>query len=572
MKVKSNLNHSAGHLLAAAVLKLYPGTHVGFGPAIDEGFYYDFVFKNPINDQDLKKIEKQMSKIVAGGYKIEQVDSMDILDQPFKQELVKDLGEKNIPVTYYALNNPSNGQSIFTDVCKGGHVASVSQIKHFKLLNLAGAYWKGDSKNAQLTRIYGTAWETKEELRAYLQILQERKERDHRKIGKEMNIFTFNHLAGQGFPIWLEDGMIIKNNIQSYIRKLEGSYGFREVSTPAFGSKKLYEISGHWAHYQDDMFPVIELENEELVMRPMTCPHHVLIYGSKRRSYRDLPIRMSEQAQLYRYEKSGALTGLERVRSMVLTEGHVFARTDQIIDEFKNSYKLIMEALDKFNIEVDYISLSLRDPEDKEKYLDDDDMWNKAESDLVNVLKELKIVYIEKIGEAAFYGPKIDIQVKSALGHEITLSTLQLDFLLPKRFDISYIDKDENKVTPVLIHRGLIGTYERFIAILLEQTKGDLPFWLAPRQATIIPVSHELHQEYADNIYKKLVDEGIRVHMDDRNERVSKKIREAQTSKTKWQIVIGDEEVKNNTINIRAYGSNKQKAFSVDEFIKKVAS
>ncbi|MCK5945986.1 MAG: threonine--tRNA ligase, partial [Mycoplasmataceae bacterium] len=387
-------------------------------------------------------------------------------------------------------------------------------------------------------------------------------------IGKEMNIFMFNNDSGQGFPIWLEDGMRVKNTIQKYVRETEARYGFEEVSTPAFGSKKLYETSGHWEHYKDDMFPIIEVENEELIMRPMTCPHHILIYMNKRRSYRELPIRMSEQARLYRKEKSGALTGLERVRSMELTEGHIFARQDQVLEEFKNSYKLIQEALEKFNIEIDYVSLSLRDKNDKEKYFDDDKMWEKAESDLRQVMKELNIKHEEKIGEAAFYGPKIDIQVKTALGHEITMSTLQLDFLLPKRFDITYIDKDETKSTPVLIHRGLIGTYERFISILLEQTKGNLPFWIAPRQATIIPVSIDSHIDYSDKVFKELKEQGLYVHLDDRNERVGRKIRDAQTSKTKYQIVIGDDEVKNKTITVRAYGSEKQETMTIKAFIE----
>lgn len=571
MKAKHDLNHTAAHLLAAAVLKLYPGTKIGFGPAIEEGFYYDFKFKESINDNDLKKIEKQMNKIVAGGYKVNQVlEAPDLTDQPYKQELISDLKKQNEEITYYGLINPSNNESIFTDVCEGGHVDSVNKVKHFKLLHQSAAYWKGDSKNDSLTRIYGTAWETKEKLDDYLKLLEERKERDHRKIGKEMNIFMMNHLSGQGFPIWLEDGMIIKNEIQSYIRKTERKYGFQELQTPAFGEQKLYEISGHWDHYKGEMFQPIDIEHERLVMRPMTCPHHMLIYKNVRKSYRDLPIRMSEQARLYRYEKSGALIGLERVRSMELTEGHVFCRPDQVKDEMQNAYKLILEVLKKFNIELDFVSLSLRDPKDKEKYFDNDEIWNKAENDLREVLKDLDIKHKEMIGEAAFYGPKIDFQVKTSLGHEITLSTLQLDFLLPQKFDLSYIDKDEQKKNPVLIHRGLIGTYERFISILLEQTKGNLPFWIAPRQVTIIPVSIDKHKNYADKIFSLLHNNDLRVFIDKRNERVGKKIRDAQTSKTKWQIVIGDEEIENDTINVRAYGSEKQESLTIKEFLERV--
>lgn len=567
MKVNKNLNHTTSHVLAAAVLKLFPNTKLGFGPAIDEGFYYDFEFENPITEEDLKSIEKQMKKIISGGYKVEKVDSFTFKDQPYKDELLNEIKSSGKEDTYYALTNPSNGESLFTDLCAGGHIDSVGQIKHFKLLSIAGAYWRGDSKNIMLTRIYGTAWETKEELDSYLNLIEERKERDHRKIGKEMEIFTFNKLAGQGFPIFLPDGMKIKRAIQSYILDIDERYGFKEVQTPAFGDIELYKTSGHWDHYKDDMFPPIEFDDEGIVMRPMTCPHHLLLYKMSRKSYRDLPIRYSEQARLYRYEKSGALSGLERVRSMELTEGHVVCRPDQVTDEFKHLYKMIKETLDKFNIEIDYVSLSLRD-DNKEKYFDNDKVWNEAEDSLRNVLKELNVEYKEIKGEAAFYGPKIDIQVKTSIGHEITLSTLQLDFQLPERFDLTYIDKDEQKKRPVMIHRGLIGTYERFISILLEQTKGNLPFWIAPRQATIIPVSLEHHYTYANEVYESLKNKGYRVVIDDRNERVGRKIREAQVSKTKYQIVIGDEEVKNKTINVRAYGSEKQETMTLEEFMK----
>lgn len=570
MKANQTLNHSAAHLLAAAVLKLYPNTKLGIGPSIEEGFYYDFKFEEPITEADLVKIEKQMKKMVSGGLRNELVESADLSNQPYKNELKNEIEAKGDKATFWAMVNPSNGSQEFVDLCAGPHVDSVSKVKHFKLLNLAGAYWRGNSENDQLTRIYGTAWETEEELKEYLNILQERKERDHRKLGKEMNIFMFHQLAGQGFPIWLEDGMVVKNSIQTYIRAMDKKYGFKEVQTPSFGSVDLYKTSGHWAHYKDDMYPPIQVENEELVMRPMTCPHHVLIYSSKRRSYRDLPMRISEQARLFRFEKSGALTGLERVRAMELTEGHIFARPDQITAEFRNAYQLINEVLTKFNIQIDYVSLSLRDPQDKEKYFDDDRMWNEAEDGLRQVLKELNIEYKEMIGEAAFYGPKIDIQVKTVLGHEITLSTLQLDFLLPRRFDITYVDSNEQQVHPVLIHRGLIGTYERFISILLEQTKGDFPFWIAPRQATIIPVNQDIHGEYGLKVKEELEALGIRVFLDDRNERVAKKIREAQISKTKFQLVLGDSEVANKTINVRAYGSEETKEMTIEEFVNSV--
>ncbi|CAM9107466.1 threonine--tRNA ligase [Mycoplasma todarodis] len=567
MKVNKNLNHTASHLLAAAVLKLYPNTKLGFGPAIEEGFYYDFEFEKPLQDSDLAKIEKQMKKMLAGGYKVMQTEAVDLSDQPYKQELIDEFTSQGKDITYYGMINPTNQQSLFTDLCAGGHVEKVSEVKHFKLLSLAGAYWRGNSDNIQLTRIYGTAWESKEELAEYLKIRAERAERDHRKIGKEMNIFMFSELAGKGFPIYLPDGQILKNTIQEYVRKTEKRYGFTEVQTPAFGSKELYIQSGHWAHYKDDMYEPVSVDGEELVMRPMTCPHHFIILNSQRRSYRDFPMRISEQSRLYRYEKSGALTGLERVRSMELTEGHIFCREDQIIDEFKNAYNLIQEGLQKFNIEIDYVSLSLRDKEDKEKYHGDEDMWNKAEDGLRTVLEDLGIEYKEMTGEAAFYGPKIDIQIRTALGHEVTLSTLQLDFLLPEKFDAHYWDENEQKVRPVLIHRGFLSTYERFIATLLEQTKGVLPFWLAPKQVTILPVSMEHHLDYAFEVKKQLEAEGVRVHIDDSKERLGKKMRNAQTSKVKFQFVIGDDEVANKNINVRAYGSKEQTTMTIEEFL-----
>lgn len=558
MEINKELNHSASHVLAMAVLALFPNTKLGFGPATNEGFYYDFEFEKPLLETDLLKIEKQMRKIVSMGLKMEKAPddyAYDFSNQPYKKELEQELKQKKAAITYYALVDKNN-KNYFVDLCRGGHIETINKIKNFKLLSLAGAYWRGNSDNIQLTRIYGTAWNTKDELNQFLAILEERKERDHRKIGKQLEIFTFDQLSGQGFPIWLESGMRIKNRIMNKILYLDRKYGFKEVLTPIVGEKKLYEISGHWDHYQEDMFKPIKVDNENLVLRPMTCPHHILIYKQKRKSYKEFPIRISEQSNLFRYEKSGALTGMERVRSMMLTEGHIFVREDQIIDEFKHCYKLIQEALLIFNIGIDYVSLSLRDKNDKSKYFDDDKMWEKAESDLKKVLAELGIKYVEKIGEAAFYGPKIDIQIKTVLGHEITLSTLQLDFLLPKRFDLNYIDKEENLKTPIMIHRGLIGTYERFISILLEQTKGDIDFWLAPKQICIIPINNDQHLSYANNLYQKLFTRDYFVELDSRNERINKKIREAQMSKVKIQIVIGDEEVNTKTLSLRFYGKS----------------
>ncbi|BAP39666.1 threonine--tRNA ligase [Metamycoplasma canadense] len=571
MKANNKLNHSTSHLLAAAILKLYPNTKLAIGPAIEEGFYYDFEFENPILESDLPKIEKLMKKLAENGYESRQVDQsfFSFENQPYKKELYDEFYKQGKEITFFQFIHPKTNEILFTDLCAGGHVENTKEIKHFKLLSTAGAYWRGDSNNKMLTRIYGTSWETKEKLDRYLEILEERKERDHRKVGKDLNIFMFNNLCGQGFPIWLEDGMKIHNAIEKYVLKLDKKFGFTEVLTPHFGEKKLYELSGHWDHYQDTMFKPIKMDNELLVARPMTCPHHIILFNSTRRSYRDLPIRYSEQSRLYRYEKSGALSGLERVRSMDLTEGHIFVRQDQIKDEFKHLYKMILTALKDFKIEIDHVSLSLRDPNDNEKFFNDDKMWNKAENDLREVLKELNIEYKEFIGEAAFYGPKVDFQVKTVLNRIITMSTLQLDFLLPQRFDMKFVNDNEEFERPVLIHRGLIGTYERFIATLLEQTKGVLPYWLSPRQVTILPISND-QNDFCKKLYDEFIDWDINVNIDLRNERVNKKIRDAQIQKTKFIIIIGKQEIENNKLAVREYGSEKTNIYTKEEFLQKL--
>ncbi|UUM18982.1 threonine--tRNA ligase [Mycoplasma sp. 1018B] len=570
IKAEKNLNHTCSHLLAAAIEKLYPDTKLAFGPATDEGFYYDFEFSKPLSVEELSKIEKVMKKLASRNLVTipfeEYQYSFD--NKPYKKELYEELKSQGKNITFYALQDPLNKEIIFSDLCAGGHIENTKNLKHFKLLSLAGAYWRGNSDNIQLTRIYGTAWKTKEELDNYLAILQERKERDHRKIGKALDIFAFDYLSGQGFPIWLENGMYIHNEIKNLILKMDRKYGFTEVLTPHFGNEELYKISGHLAHYKDDMFSPLIVEKERLIPRPMTCPHHILCYKMNKKSYRDLPIRLSEQSQLYRYEKSGALTGLERVRGMLLTEGHLFVREDQIEEEIKKMFKLISETLNIFKIEISYISLSLRDKNAKDKYFDDDKMWNNAEIILKKALDDLNVQYEIIEGEAAFYGPKIDIQIHTALGHEITVSTIQLDFLLPKNFDLTYVDSNNQLVRPVMIHRGLIGTYERFVAILLEQTKGVLPFWLSPRQISIIPVNLEQNLTYAQNVYEKLFAHNFRVKLDDREERLNKKIREAQINKVKYQIILGAKEIETNTISYREYNQEETINTTLDNFVQ----
>lgn len=574
MKIKADkqLNHTTSHLLGAAVEQLYGNVKLGFGPATDEGFYYDFEFENTFSDSELAKIEKRMKHLASRNLVTIKIDEKDydFTNKPYKKELYDELKSQGKEITFYGLQDPLNKEIVFKDLCAGNHIESTKNIKNFKLLNIAGAYWRGNSENIQLTRIYGTSWSSKEELDNYLNVLKERKERDHRKIGKELKIFSTSQLTGQGFPIWLEDGMYIHNEIRNLVLKLDRKYGFTEVLTPHFGAEELYKTSGHLAHYKDDMFSPIVVENERLIPRPMTCPHHIVCYGMEKRSYRDLPIRYSEQSQLYRYEKSGALTGLERVRGMLLTEGHLFVRPDQIQDEVKAMFSQIKEMLEIFNIQISYISLSLRDPKDKEKYFDDETMWTKSEKMLKEALDEMKIEYEEKIGEAAFYGPKVDIQIDTALGHEITVSTIQLDFLQPERFNISYVDKDGKDARPVMIHRGLVGTYERFVAILLEQTKGVLPFWIAPKQVTIIPVNLDENLDYAKKIHSLLWEKEFRVKIDTRDERLNKKIRDAQVSKSKFQVILGSNEIENNTISYREYGKDETTTLSIDEFINKL--
>ncbi|MDE5651724.1 MAG: threonine--tRNA ligase, partial [Ureaplasma sp.] len=439
----------------------------------------------------------------------------------------------------------------------------------FKLLNIGGSYWRGDSKNDQLYRIYGLSFDNENDLKEYLMILEDRKQRDHRKIGKDLKIFTFNPLAGQGLPIWLPNGTKIKYQIQKYINELQHKYGFEPVMTPVLGSVDLYKTSGHWDHYKDSMFPAMDIDNEKLVLRPMTCPHHILVYQNDLHSYRELPIRLCEHSNLHRYESSGGLTGLERVREMILEDTHIFCRLDQIKDEVANCYQMIKDAHNGLGSKIWRVDLSLRDVNDKEKYHSDEKMWNFAETQLKQALVDNEIEYVEMVGEAAFYGPKIDFQIKTALGHIVTVSTIQLDFLLPERFQLEYRDKNGENSKPVMIHLGVIGTYERYLAILLEQTKGVLPFWLAPNQIIILPVNNEFHLKTATELYNKLNNLGFRVNLDDREERLSKRIREAQTSKVLYQIVIGDNEVKDpNLITYREYGKEESITVNYDEFIK----
>ncbi|PTY43477.1 threonine--tRNA ligase [Staphylococcus aureus] len=560
------LRHSTAHLMAHAIKRLYGNVKFGVGPVIEGGFYYDFDIDQNISSDDFEQIEKTMKQIVNENMKIERkVVSRDeakelFSNDEYKLELIDAIPEDE--------NVTLHSQGDFTDLCRGVHVPSTAKIKEFKLLSTAGAYWRGDSNNKMLQRIYGTAFFDKKELKAHLQMLEERKERDHRKIGKELELFTNSQLVGAGLPLWLPNGATIRREIERYIVDKEVSMGYDHVYTPVLANVDLYKTSGHWDHYQEDMFPPMQLdETESMVLRPMNCPHHMMIYANKPHSYRELPIRIAELGTMHRYEASGAVSGLQRVRGMTLNDSHIFVRPDQIKEEFKRVVNMIIDVYKDFGFEDYSFRLSYRDPEDKEKYFDDDDMWNKAENMLKEAADELGLSYEEAIGEAAFYGPKLDVQVKTAMGKEETLSTAQLDFLLPERFDLTYIGQDGEHHRPVVIHRGVVSTMERFVAFLTEETKGAFPTWLAPKQVQIIPVNVDLHYDYARQLQDELKSQGVRVSIDDRNEKMGYKIREAQMQKIPYQIVVGDKEVENNQVNVRQYGSQDQETVEKDEFI-----
>ncbi|MGW8119238.1 threonine--tRNA ligase [Staphylococcus xylosus] len=560
------LRHSTAHLMAQALKRLYGNVNFGVGPVIEGGFYYDFDMEESLSSDDFEKIEKTMKQIVNENYPIERkVVSRNeakafFSEDPYKLELINAIPEDE-NVTLYT-------QGEFTDLCRGVHVPSTSKIKEFKLLSTAGAYWRGDSNNKMLQRIYGTAFFDKKDLKAHLQMLEERKERDHRKIGKELELFSNNPLVGAGLPLWLPNGATIRREIERYIVDKEVSMGYDHVYTPVMANVDLYKTSGHWDHYQEDMFPTMKLdEHEEMVLRPMNCPHHMMIYANKPHSYRELPIRIAELGTMHRYEASGAVSGLQRVRGMTLNDAHIFVRPDQIKEEFKRVVNLIIDVYKDFSFENYSFRLSYRDPEDKEKYFDDDEMWNRAESMLKEAVDELGLDYEEAIGEAAFYGPKLDVQVQTAMGKEETLSTAQLDFLLPQKFDLTYIGNDGEQHRPVVIHRGVVSTMERFVAFLTEETKGAFPTWLAPKQVEIIPVNVDLHYDYARLVQDELKSQGVRVEIDDRNEKMGYKIREAQMQKIPYQLVVGDKEVENSEVNVRKYGSQDQETIEKDEFI-----
>ena len=572
-EIKSNeklnvLNHSCAHLLAHAIKHLYPHAKYWVGPVIDEGFYYDIDLGDvTLTEEDLPKIEKEMKKISKDNKLIKRIElskkeALDMFkDDEYKLDLINRMDEKETVISAYQ-------QEDFIDLCRGPHVNSTKEIKYFKLLKVSGAYWKGDAKNKMLQRIYGVCFENQEDLDECLKEIEEAKERDHRKIGKEMEIFMSDDLVGRGLPMFLPNGYIIWQELENYIKDKERKLGYLHVLTPCVGTVNLYKTSGHWDHYKDNMFPAMEVDGESFVLRPMNCPHHMMIYANKLHSYKDLPIRIGEIAHDFRFEASGAVKGIERGRHFCQNDAHLFVTPEQIKDEFKRVVDLIFDVYKDFNITNYRCVLSLRDPEDKEKYHPDDEMWNKAESELREVLNDLGIEYTEEIGEAAFYGPKLDVNVKPAVGNEYTLSTCQLDFCLPAKFDLKYIDQNGEKKTPVVLHRAILGSLDRFMAYILEETKGALPLWLSPRQVNIIPVNNEYHLEYSKEIFDLLEKNGIRVNLDDRDEKLNYKMRESVVSKVPYTLILGDKERDNGTISYRCYGSDKTVTVDQKEFVK----
>ena len=563
----NKLNHSCAHLLAQAVKHLYPEAKFWVGPVVEEGFYYDIDLGDvSLTDEDLVKIEKEMKKCSKDAKNIvrHEISKEEALEQfkddPYKIDLISRMDDSEQVISMYT-------QGDFTDLCRGPHMENTKQLKYFKLTKFSGAYWKGDASNKMLQRVYGVCFPTEEELNAYLKELEEAKERDHRKLGKDLGIFIMSDLVGKGLPMYLPNGFTLWNILENYIRGKELDRGYLHVQTPPLGNVELYKTSGHWEHYQDAMFPKMEVEGEEFVLRPMNCPHHMVIYSNEIHSYRDLPLRIAEIARDCRYETSGSLKGIERVRTFCQNDSHIFCTPDQIESEFKNVVELILEVYKEMGIKDYKFELSLRDPEDKKKYHQDDEMWNKAEDALRKIMNDIGVEYEEKIGEAAFYGPKLDVQVKPAVGNAFTLSTCQIDFCLPMKFDLGYIAPDGSKQTPVVLHRAIFGSLDRTIAFYLEETKGYLPAWLAPIQVQVIPVNSEYHLEYAEEVYNNLKKAGFRVSLDSRNEKLGYKLREAVIKKTPYMLILGQKEVDAKTISYRRADSEETITVSYDEFV-----
>ena len=559
--------HTTSHIMAQAVQRLFPDVKFAIGPSINEGFYYDFDVEKPFTDEDKAKIEEEMKKIIKEDIKIERFalpkkEALELMkEQPYKQELINELPEGE-EISFYK-------QGDFTDLCAGPHLMSTGKIKSIKILSSSGAYWRGDEHNKMLQRIYAISFPKASQIDEYMQQLEEARQRDHRKLGKDLELFMTSPLVGSGLPMYLPNGATVRRLLERYIQDKEVEMGYQHVYTPSLANTELYKVSGHWDHYKEDMFPVMKMDNEEMVLRPMNCPHHMLIYKNKMHSYRDLPIRIGELAHDFRYENSGAVCGLERVREMCQNDAHLFVRPDQIKEEFGKVVQLILSVYKDFGFKDYSFRLSLRDKNNKEKYFDDDEMWETAESQLREILKELNLNFYEAEGEAAFYGPKLDVQIKTAVGHDVTISTCQLDFLLPQRFKLEYIGKDGEAHRPVVIHRAILGTFDRFLAFLIEETKGAFPLWLAPVQVKVLPIS-EKHVEYANKIYNEMFKLGIRVEVDADNEKIGYRIRKAQLEKVPYMLVVGDKEQETNTVAVRSRENGDIGIESIQDFIRRI--
>ena len=560
--------HTTSHIMAQAIKRIFGNdVKLAIGPSIDEGFYYDFDIEKAFSDEDKAKIEEEMKKIIKEDLPIERfslpkAEALELMkDEPYKVELINELPEGE-EISFYK-------QGEFTDLCAGPHLMSTGKVKCIKLLSSSGAYWRGNEKNKMLQRIYAISFPKASQLEEHLALLQEAKERDHRKIGKELELFMTHELVGSGLPMYLPHGATIRRLLEQYILKKEVKLGYQHVYTPSLANVALYKTSGHWDHYKEDMFPVMKMDTEEMVLRPMNCPHHMLIYKNAMHSYRDLPIKIGELAHDFRYEASGSVCGLERVREMCQNDAHIFVTPEQIKSVFGEVVNLILSVYKDFGFKDYKFRLSLRDKENKEKYFDDDEMWETAEGQLREILTELNLDFYEAKGEAAFYGPKLDVQIKTAIGHDVTISTCQLDFLLPQRFELEYIGEDGKAHRPIVIHRAILGTFDRFISFLIEETKGAFPTWLAPVQVKILPITDRQH-EYAKELAQKMMDDDIRVEVDDRNEKIGYKIREAQMQKVPYMLVIGDKEIENGSVGVRSRKDGDVGQMNQDEFIEKV--
>ena len=565
------IRHTAAHIMAQAVKRLYPQAHFGYGPATEKGFYYDIdLGDTKLGDEDLAAIEAEMKKIVKENLPIkpsilpreQAIALMEERGEKYKVEHIADL-PADAQISFYT-------QGEYVDMCTGPHLRYTKALKAFKLLSISGAYWKNNAENKMLTRIHGTAFATQAELDEHLKKLAEAAERDHRKIGREMHLFMTDDLVGKGLPMFLPAGYVVWQQLETYIRDKETKLGYQHVLTPCVGTVDLYRTSGHWEHYKENMFPPMEMEGESFVLRPMNCPHHMMIYANQPHSYKDLPIRLAEIAHDFRYEASGTLKGIERGRHFCQNDSHIFVTPDQIKSEVAGVCDLIFDVYKDFGITDYRCVLSLRDPADKHKYHQDDEMWEKAEGALREVLTELGIKFTEEIGEAAFYGPKLDVNVQPAVGAEYTLSTCQLDFCLPAKFDLKYVDKDGTEKTPVVLHRAILGSLDRFMAYLIEETKGRFPTWLAPVQVKVLPISEKTH-DYASAAYDRLRNMGIRVQIDDRSETIGYKIREArQVDRVPYMLVIGEKEAENNVVAVRDRATDKTETMTLDEFCDKL--